>query len=106
MTAEVLDGLGYVVRAAHSPVEAIRMVQEHRGEIHLLLTDVILPGMNGRDLAWTLRDLRPGLRFLFMSGYTADIIAHDGILDEGLNFLHKPFTKTALAAKIREVLEA
>ena len=106
MTAEVLDDLGYAVRAAHSPVEAIRMAQEHRGEIHLLLTDVVMPGMNGRDLARTLRDLRPGLRFLFMSGYTADIIAHDGILDEGLNFLHKPFTKTALAAKIREVLEA
>ena len=106
MTAEVLDHLGYAVRAAHSPVEAIRMAKEHAGEIHLLLTDVIMPGMNGRDLARTLRDLRPGLRFLFMSGYSADIIAHDGILDEGMNFLHKPFTKAALAAKIRAVLES
>ena len=102
MTAEVLDNLGYAVRAAHSPVEAVRMAKEHAGEIHLLLTDVVMPGMNGRDLARTLRDLRPGLRFLFMSGYSADIIARDGILDEGMNFLHKPFTKAALAAKVRE----
>ena len=106
LTAEMLDSLGYAVRAAHSPVEAIRMAQVHSGDIHLLLTDVVMPGMNGRDLALTLRDLRPGLRFLFMSGYTADVIAHDGILDEGLNFIHKPFTKSALAAKIRAVLDA
>ena len=105
MTAEVLNNLGYVVRAAHSPVEAIRLAKEHPGEIHLLLTDVVMPGMNGRDLARTLQGLRPGLRTLFMSGYTADVIAHNGLLDEGLRFIHKPFTKIALAAKIREALD-
>ncbi|MGD9611602.1 MAG: PAS domain S-box protein [Kiritimatiellia bacterium] len=106
LTAEVLNNLGYAVRAAHSPVEAIRLAKEHPGEIHLLLTDVVMPGMNGRDLARTLQNLRPGLRFLFMSGYTADVIAHNGLLDEGLHFIHKPFTKAALAVKIREALEA
>jgi PAS domain S-box-containing protein len=104
MTAEMLDDLGYDVRAARSPVEAIRLVKEHPGEIHLLLTDVVMPGMNGRDLARTLQDLRPGLRYLFMSGYTADVIARNGVLEEGVNFIHKPFTKAALAAKIRDVL--
>ena len=105
MTAEMLDELGYDVRAARSPLEAVRLAREHPGDIHLLLTDVVMPGMNGRDLARTLQDLRPGLRFLFMSGYTADVIAHNGVLDEGVNFIHKPFTKTALAAKIRDALD-
>ena len=65
-----------------------------------------MPGMNGRDLARTLDDLRPGLRHLYMSGYTADVIARNGILDDHLHFLHKPFSLEELAAKVRETLES
>ena len=106
VTAQMLSSLGYVVRAAHTPAEAIRVAKEHSGPIHLLLTDVVMPGLNGRDLARTLADLRPGLRALFMSGYNADVIARNGILDPRLAFVRKPFTRDELAAKIREVLGA
>ena len=106
VAAQMLSTLGYVVRAAHTPAEAIRVAKEHPGPIHLLLTDVVMPGLNGRDLARTLTDLRPGLRALFMSGYNADVIARNGILDPQLPFVRKPFTRDELAAKIREVLGA
>ena len=91
-------------RAARTPAEALRLAHEHPGPIHLLLSDVVMPGMNGRDLARTLGDLRPGLRVLFMSGYTNDVIATLGRLDGELPFLRKPFSRDELAAKIREVL--
>jgi DNA-binding NtrC family response regulator len=74
---------------------------EHSGEIHLLLTDVIMPEMNGRDLAKKLLSLYPGLKRLFMSGYTADIIAHHGVLDDKVQFIQKPFSLDALAARVR-----
>ena len=106
VAAQMLSSLGYVVRAAHTPADAIRVAKEHPGPIHLLLTDVVMPGLNGRDLAQTLADLRPGLRALFMSGYNADVIARNGILDPQLPFVRKPFTRDELAAKIREVLGA
>ena len=106
MAAQMLDGLGYDVRAARTPAEAIRLVQELPGDLHLLITDVVMPGMNGRDLARTLDDLRPGLRHLYMSGYTADVIARNGILDDHLHFLHKPFSLEELAAKVSETLES
>lgn len=104
MTAQMLHSLGYAVRAARTPAEALRLAHEHPGPIHLLLSDVVMPGMNGRDLARTLGDLRPGLRVLFMSGYTNDVIATLGRLDGELPFLRKPFSRDELAAKIREVL--
>ena len=75
-----------------------------RGRIHLLLTDVVLPGMNGKELSERLQALRPDLKVLFTSGYTADVIAHRGVLDHGVSFLHKPFSPDELAAKVREVL--
>ena len=106
VAAQMLSNLGYVVRAAHTPAEAVRVAKEHPGPIHLLLTDVVMPGLNGRDLAKTLGDLRPGLRTLFMSGYNADVIARNGILDARFAFVRKPFTRDELAAKIREVLGA
>ena len=106
MTAQMLIRLGYVVRAAQTPAEAIRLAKEHSDPIHLLLTDIVMPGLNGRDLARTLRELQPGLRCLFMSGFTADVISRQGILDEEIHFLHKPFTRRELAAKLHQVFDA
>ena len=83
---------------------ALRLVEEYTGEIHLLLTDVILSEMNGRDLAEQVKKIRPAMKFLFMSGYTADVIAHRGMLDEGVQFIPKPFAVRDLAAKVRTVL--
>ena len=101
----ILENLGYTVLAAQSPVDSIRLVEEHQGEIHLLITDVVMPQMHGRQLAEQLRVIRPKIRCLFMSGYTADVIAHRGILHEGLNFLQKPFGSDELAARVRQVLD-
>lgn len=104
MTAVMLERQGYTVLPAVSPVEAIRLAREHAGEIHLLMTDVVMPEMNGRDLARNLLSLYPDLKRLFMSGYTADVIAHHGVLEEGVQFIQKPFTMQDLAAKLKNVL--
>ncbi len=104
MTKAMLERLGYAVVAAATPREAIRLAQEQTDRIDLLLTDVVMPEMNGQDLAQTLLAIRPGLRRLFMSGYTANAIAHHGLLDSGVQFLQKPFTPHALAEKIRHAL--
>jgi two-component system, cell cycle sensor histidine kinase and response regulator CckA len=101
----ILDELGYTVLAAHTPVFALHLVKEHPGDIHLLITDVVMPEMNGRELAEKLSAIRPNLKCLYMSGYTADVIAHRGILDEGLNFIQKPFGSDELATRVRRVLD-
>ena len=105
MTTVMLQRQGYTVLPAVSPGEAIRLAREHAGAIHLLMTDVVMPEMNGRDLARNLLSLYPDLKRLFMSGYTADVIADHGVLDEGVQFIQKPFTMQDLAAKIRKVLD-
>ncbi len=105
MATVMLEQQGYTVLAAHSPEEAIRLAREYAGEIQLLMTDVVMPKMNGRDLARNLLSLHPHLRSLFMSGYTADIIAPHGVLDEGMCFIEKPFSLNDLAAKVRETLD-
>jgi two-component system, cell cycle sensor histidine kinase and response regulator CckA len=105
LTKMMLEKQGYTVLAASAPGEAIRMAGEHSGEIHLLMTDVIMPEMNGRELANNLQSLDPLLKCLFTSGYTADVIAHHGVLDEGIHFIQKPFLVQDLAVKIREVLD-
>ena len=105
ITTKMLERQGYTVQAAATPGEAIRLAREHAGEIHLLMTDVVMPEMNGRDLAKNLLSLYPNLKRLFMSGYTADVIAHHGVLDEGVQFIQKPFSVQTLAAKVREVLD-
>ncbi len=102
----MLEKLGYRVLAASTPGEAMRLAGEHAGEIHLLMTDVVMPEMNGRDLAKSLISLYPGLKSLFMSGYTSNVIAHHGVLDDGVNFIQKPFSKQAVAAKVREALDS
>jgi PAS domain S-box-containing protein len=103
---EMLENFGYTVQAAGTPGEAIRIAEEHAGDINLLMTDVIMPEMNGRELARRLLSLYPELACLFMSGYTADVIAHRGVLEEGVHFIQKPFSVNGLAAKVREALDA
>ncbi len=105
MTTLMLKQLGYHVLTASTPGEAICLAQGYAGKIDLLITDVVMPEMNGRDLAKNILALYPHLNRLYMSGYTADVIAHHGVLDEGVNFIQKPFALNNLAAKIREVLE-
>jgi two-component system sensor histidine kinase EvgS len=101
----ILEKLGYTVLASPTPIQAIRLVEEHQGDLHLLITDVVMPEMNGRELAEQLSTIRPNLKCLYMSGYTADVITHRGILAEGVNFIQKPFGSDALAARVREVLD-
>jgi CheY-like chemotaxis protein len=105
MSRMMLERLGYQVLATTDPGKAGRLAAEHPGGIDLLITDVVMPGMNGRDLAERLRTVQPGMKCLFMSGYTADVIAHRGVLDEGVHFIQKPFSKAELAAKVRGVLD-
>ena len=100
----ILATLGYKVLLAATPEEAITLVARHPGEIDLLFTDVIMPGMNGQALAKQLLAVRPGIKVLFMSGYTADVIAKNGLLDKGMDFIQKPATRDAVARKVREVL--
>ena len=105
MTKLMLESLGYQVVASSTPSEAIRLAQDYAGEIHLLVTDVIMPEMNGRDLAESIQSIHPNIKRLFMSGYTANVIAHHGVLDEGVNFIPKPFSKEKLGTKVRETLD-
>jgi len=100
----MLEQLGYTVLAASLPGEAIRLAETYPDQIHLLMTDVVMPEMNGRDLAKNLLSLYPCLKCLFMSGYTANVIAHHGVLDEGVYFIQKPFSMNELATKVREAL--
>jgi len=104
MAAMMLERLGYSVLGANSPGQAIGLAHEHAGEIHLLMTDVIMPEMNGKDLAGHLRAMYPNLKCLFMSGYSANVIAHHGVLDTGVNFIQKPFSRQELAASVRKSL--
>ncbi|MBI5843891.1 MAG: PAS domain S-box protein [Deltaproteobacteria bacterium] len=105
-TTKMLKRQGYRVLAASTPVEAIRIARENHGEIHLLMTDVVMPEMNGRDLAKNLLSLYPKMKRLFMSGYTANVIAHHGVLEEGMHFLQKPFNPKGLYEKVREALNS
>ena len=104
MTASLLERQGYTVLAANTPGEAVRLAGECGGRIDLLMTDVVMPEMNGRALAKQLLSSYPEIKLLFMSGYTADVIAHNGVLEDGVNFIQKPFSRQDLATKIREVL--
>ncbi len=105
MGKAMLERLGYRVLAAANPAVAMEMAAEHAGEVRLVITDVVMPDMNGRDLADRLNALHPNLKCLYMSGYTANAIAHRGVLDEGVRFIQKPFSFEELATKVREALE-
>jgi signal transduction histidine kinase/CheY-like chemotaxis protein len=104
MTKMMLEGLGYSVLTASTKDEAQRQIETHAGKISLLITDVIMPEINGRELAAQLMALAPGLKVLFMSGYTADVISQRGMLNKGVFFISKPFSMNDLATKVREAL--
>jgi PAS domain S-box-containing protein len=104
LTKIMLERFGYHVVTASTPADAITSAKKFSGEIHLLMTDVVMPEMNGLDLAEEVVSLYPNIKKLFVSGYTADIIADHGVLDDGIQFLQKPFTSDKLAAKIQLVL--
>jgi len=102
---EILEMSGYVVLEARHGAEALEVSNQHAGPIHLMVTDVVMPQMSGRELAQRLATLRPDLKVLYMSGYTDDAIVRHGVLASGIAFLSKPFTPDALALKVRELLD-
>lgn len=104
LTSTILNSDGYTLITAPSPKKACRLAEQFKGEIHLLITDVVMPEMNGQDLTNTLQKLYPQIRTLFMSSFTADIITHNGVLAEGVHFLQKPFSKSDLTTKVHEML--
>lgn len=104
LIVETLKPLGYHCLQAASGKEAIEIFHKYKGEVHLLLTDVVMPYMNGRELAETIKKEKPDIKVIFMSGYTENIIAHHGMLEPGINYISKPITPAALSQKIRSVL--
>ena len=104
LTVKILRQLGYTVLTAGGGEEAIALSRKHSGEIALLLTDVVMPGMSGRQLADVLSKARPKMRVVYLSGYTENTIVHHGVLDRGVDFLPKPYSRDVLARKLREVL--
>jgi CheY-like chemotaxis protein len=101
----VLEKRGYHVLTAATPTQALDVVGNSPHPIDLLITDVIMPELNGQQLAEAIRQIRPDIKVLFISGYTADIISHHGVLLPGVNFLEKPFSGRQLGRKVREILD-
>ncbi|MBN1103096.1 MAG: response regulator, partial [Deltaproteobacteria bacterium] len=104
LALNALKRYGYTVLCARDGEEALRMCRERTEQIQLMLSDVVMPGMSGKDLAEEIKGLRPGLKVLFMSGYTDNSIVRHGVLENGIAFLQKPFTPEALARKVRKAL--
>ncbi len=104
MATMMLQRMGYMVLPADSPKRALELAESYSEKIHLLITDVIMPEMNGRTLARQIISLHPDIKCLFMSGYTANVIAHHGVLEKGVYFIQKPFSREGLAGKIKEAL--
>jgi two-component system, cell cycle sensor histidine kinase and response regulator CckA len=105
LALQVLERQGYRVRAFPGADEALAAMRQTDGPIHLIITDVVMPGMNGRVFSERAREIAPDVKVLFTSGYTRDVIAHHGVLDEGIEFLPKPYTVESLARRVREVLD-
>lgn len=106
LAATLLEKLGYTVLRAETPEAAVSLAQQNPGSIDLLITDVIMPEMNGRQLSSQILELQPKAKLLFMSGYTADVIARHGVLETGVHFLQKPFSVDSLAAAVRTALDS
>ena len=106
LSQKILERQGYTILSARVPGEAIVLCEKYADEIHLLITDVVMPGMNGKELMERIEKLKPGIKILFMSGYTADIIAKRGVLSKGINFIQKPFLPKSLGMKVREALDS
>jgi CheY-like chemotaxis protein len=106
IASEILERQGYTVLVAADPDEALTFAQHYEGDIHLLLTDVVMPKMGGRDLAARVAAARPNAAVLYTSGYTDAAIVHHGVVGDGLAFLQKPFTRKVLVRRVREVLDA
>jgi two-component system cell cycle sensor histidine kinase/response regulator CckA len=104
LASRILRERGYRVLEAADGTEALRIAQEYQSEIHMVLTDVVMPGVGGKALIARLEELRPGIHALYISGYTDNAIVHHGILDSGVAFLQKPFSVDSLLRKVREVL--
>jgi CheY-like chemotaxis protein len=105
LAAEILRDRGYRVLEAQSPEHALRVAEQHAEPIHLLLTDVVMPGASGRDLADRLTPLRPAMKVLYMSGYTDHAIVHHGVLDPNVAYMAKPFTPDDVTRRVRELLD-
>ncbi|MBI4484326.1 MAG: PAS domain S-box protein, partial [Acidobacteria bacterium] len=106
LVRQTLEMYGYTVLEARQGAEALEICQRHEGPIHLIVTDVVMPEMSGRELAYRVSQLRPPMKVLYLSGYTGNAIVHHGVLEPSIPFLQKPFTPDALARKVREVLDA
>ncbi len=106
LSCEMLESLGYRVMSAENPAACVELVKNFKDPINLLLSDVVMPSMNGRELYEVLKLLRPSLKVLFMSGYAKDVIGHHGVLEEGISLIQKPFSLVALSKKIRSVLDS
>ena len=106
LVCDALRACGYVVLETAGAEEAMRICEEHGGTIDLIVTDVVMPRVGGHELAEHAARVRPGIKVLYMSGYTADTIAHRGVLDPGIALIQKPFTLDALARRVRDVLDA
>ncbi|MBI4691110.1 MAG: response regulator, partial [Nitrospirae bacterium] len=105
LAAETLSGLGYTVMEAKEGLDALELCKRYHGKIHLLLTDVVMPKMGGPELAEKIKGQHPEVKVIYMSGYTENAIAHEGILDKGINFISKPFTVSKLAELVRRILD-
>jgi DNA-binding NtrC family response regulator len=105
LSKRILDMQGYTVLEAAHPDEALRICAEYDGSIHLLITDVVMPGMGGRELAEQMLQMRPEAKVIYISGYTDDAVMRHGVLNENVNFVQKPFTPRVLAQQVRKVLD-
>jgi len=106
LSKKLLEMLGYNVLAADSPGAALLLAKEHSLGLRLLMTDVVMPGMSGRELAENLHAYNPKIKCLYMSGYTATVMAQHGVIKENVNFIQKPFSLQGLATKVRELLDS
>ncbi len=106
LTRHILEGCGYTILEASNGLEALSICGKHDCQIDLLLTDVVMPQMGGRELAEKFAHIYPQMRLLFTSGYTDDAVVRHGVIEAGTNFIQKPFTPDGLAHKVRDVLDA